>query len=74
MRFVAQGGACASCGKPESRLRKGKIIRLTLDHDHVTGQIRGLICHKCNVALGMLMDDLDTIKKLFDYLNRYRSL
>jgi len=41
----AQGGGCAICGNPP------KTRRLHVDHDHRTGQVRGLLCHRCNRAL-----------------------
>ncbi len=41
---------------------------LMVDHDHETGKVRGLLCHHCNVALGHLQDDPNTIKALLDYL------
>lgn len=54
-----QHDCCAACGKPESVIdtRSGKIRRLHVDHDHRTGQVRGLICTRCNMATGFLQDD-----------------
>ena len=44
-RISEQGGGCAICGgKPKTR-------RLHVDHDHTTGQVRGLLCYRCNRAL-----------------------
>jgi len=47
--FKKQGGLCALCRRPEkTRHQNGKIRRLTVDHDHVTGRFRGLLCTFCN--------------------------
>jgi Recombination endonuclease VII len=43
--LAAQGGGCAICGNPP------KTRRLHVDHDHKTGKVRGLLCHRCNRAL-----------------------
>jgi hypothetical protein len=43
--LAAQGGGCAICGNPP------KTRRLDVDHDHKTGKVRGLLCHRCNRAL-----------------------
>lgn len=40
----AQNGKCAICQKPESHFR----MRLAVDHNHKTGQVRGLLCYRCN--------------------------
>jgi hypothetical protein len=57
--FEAQGGACAICKKPESRLRQdGSIYDLVVDLNRTTGQVRGLLCVKCNYYLGLDMDKL----------------
>ncbi len=45
--FEEQEGKCAICRQPEPMNR-----RLSLDHDHQTGQLRGLLCCMCNLALG----------------------
>ena len=43
--LAGQGGGCAICGNPP------KTRRLDTDHDHRTGRVRGLLCHRCNRAL-----------------------
>lgn len=63
----AQGGICALCNeepRPNGRLGPALVI----DHDHETGQVRGLLCHHCNVALGHLRDDSDLLRKAIKYL------
>ena len=60
----AQNGKCAICGATEcSNGRK-----LHIDHDHDTGKIRGLLCNKCNPALGLFNDDIDLMTKAVEYL------
>ena len=61
--LVAQGGVCAACRQPERHYKT-----LCLDHSHVTGHIRGLLCHKCNTALGMVDDRPDILMSLIRYL------
>lgn len=49
-----QGGVCAICGKAEKvKMPDGKPRALAVDHDHKTGEIRGLLCFRCNTWLGM---------------------
>lgn len=63
-----QGHVCASCGQPEIHVRNGKLLRLAVDHDHITGHNRGLLCSSCNTALGLLKDSLPVIEMLHQYL------
>lgn len=58
----AQGGACAICRK----VPDGKY--LAIDHDHRTGKIRGLLCSKCNTALGSLKEDPESIMRMLAYV------
>jgi hypothetical protein len=49
--LTAQGGVCAVCRRPEIvRGRGGAPRRLAVDHDHRTGAVRQLLCHRCNLV------------------------
>jgi hypothetical protein len=65
-----QKGLCAICDKPESQILNGTVKRLSVDHCHSTGKIRGLLCTKCNVALGLLKDDINVINNCVSYLQK----
>jgi len=68
--FSNQHGACAICGKPETGKRGQTIIRLCVDHNHVTGKVRGLLCRTCNTGLGAFNSDImpEMILKAYQYL------
>ncbi|MFE7072715.1 endonuclease VII domain-containing protein [Streptomyces sp. NPDC057620] len=70
-----QGGVCAVCGKgePNAHGRTGKQFRLAVDHCHETGAVRGLLCQKCNRAIGLLGDDPVLMRKAISYLLRHRQ-
>lgn len=55
--FEAQKGVCAICGLAETVKNRGGIRNLAVDHNHKTGKKRGLLCTKCNTALGLLDTD-----------------
>lgn len=57
--FVTQSGLCSICAGESERW-------LVIDHDHNTGQVRGLLCWQCNGALGILGED--NLKRALDYL------
>lgn len=56
---------CAICGKTEW---ENRYRILYIDHDHVTGKVRGLLCNDCNTLLGKAHDNLDTIRASEKYL------
>lgn len=58
--YTNQFGRCAICGKPEAD--DGRWKRLAVDHNHSTGKIRGLLCIKCNVRLGVLENSAWCVK------------
>jgi hypothetical protein len=57
--LASQGGGCAICGKPDVD---------NVDHDHRTGQVRGILCWNCNIALGQLEDDPNRARAVAEYL------
>lgn len=59
--FEAQVGLCAICQLPSEQ-------RLAIDHDHVTGIVRGLLCSPCNVALGYFRDRPELLRAAATYL------
>lgn len=61
-----QGGACLICGRIPCPDAKG--VTLTLDHDHKTGAVRGLLCVKCNAALGQFEDNAERCLAAARYL------
>lgn len=62
-----QEGRCAVCrGLPKENV-------LDADHDHKTSKRRGLLCRRCNLALGLLDDDIVRIEKLASYLKGYEG-
>ena len=63
--FVSQNNVCKICKHPE---RSKRYVYLCVDHCHKTGRIRGLLCNRCNRAIGLLDDDYKRIKGILNYL------
>jgi hypothetical protein len=70
--LAAQDGKCAICNEPGSGGR-GIQRLLAIDHCHATGRVRGLLCHRCNGALGMVRDRICVLKKAIEYLEASRA-
>lgn len=67
-----QGGLCAICGRPETEKYRGEVKNLAVDHNHSTGQIRSLLCRKCNHGIGNFMEDEAILVKAIQYLRRHK--
>jgi hypothetical protein len=68
-----QGGVCYICGKKETRIIKGKLASLSVDHCHDEGHVRGLLCYKCNTAIGLLDHSLENLQRAVAYLKRDKA-
>lgn len=65
--LLSQDGKCLVC-KREGNGHDGKK-HLCVDHDHKTGQVRGLLCSQCNHAVGLFQDNPDMCMSAANYLN-----
>lgn len=62
--FLAQGSCCAACREADETV----AVRWVVDHCHTTQKVRGILCYRCNVALGLVKDQKNTLLRLADYL------
>ncbi len=68
--FTEQLGLCKICRLPELKRRNGKLLPLSVDHDHNTGAVRGLLCCRCNHALGKMRDNPKILRRAAEYLEQ----
>ena len=70
-----QGGVCAICLRPETRIspQTQKILPLSVDHDHTTDRVRGLLCTNCNLAIGLIGDSQAHALAMAAYLERTQA-
>lgn len=74
-----QGGRCAICGTdnpfgPHDRYQQRRKRRVfSIDHCHATGKVRGLLCARCNLAIGNFGDDTERMRAAIAYLERHRQ-
>ena len=61
--YVDQNGCCALCDESVA------YDKICVDHNHKTGKIRGLLCHRCNHGLGCLGDNIEGLRRAVKYLN-----
>lgn len=60
-----QNFSCAACGSKQNKKR------LSVDHNHITGKIRGLLCNPCNLALGNARESIQVLKGLIEYIQKF---
>lgn len=66
-----QNNGCRICGATEAKHRSSN--NLLVDHCHVTGKYRGLLCNRCNTSLGFVNDDIELLEKMVNYLKEYKQ-
>lgn len=60
--ILAQNNICAICNKPSNKT-------LSIDHHHITGEVRGLLCNSCNLGIGMFKEDTVALARAIEYLS-----
>jgi hypothetical protein len=71
--LAEQGGGCAICGAVDARSahKSGTRYKLVVDHNHATGEVRGLLCNPCNRGLGFMGEDEGRLFAAVRYLRRH---
>ena len=71
LKLKEQNHKCGICGIDELEAPKQKLC---VDHCHTTGKIRGLLCHNCNVSIGLLKESINTLSKAIAYLDKHKEI
>jgi hypothetical protein len=64
-----QNNSCKVCNTHESKLTR----KLSVDHCHTTGKVRGMLCSACNTSLGQLKEDTKIMQKLIEYVKEHNE-
>lgn len=71
-KLLKQNGVCAICHLKEIKKKSnGEIKELSVDHDHKTEKVRGLLCSSCNVAIGNFKDNIMFLQNAINYLKNF---
>jgi hypothetical protein len=73
-----QNGVCAICGQPETMMRRGQVVALSVDHDRTCcpterscgSCIRGLLCYSCNTGIARFNDNPAILQKAIQYIQK----
>lgn len=78
LMFKEQGGVCKLCEDGEDEFVDSTVIKgpkqFAIDHDHYTGEVRGLLCSKCNKGLGQFRDNAALLHKAAFYVENKGNL
>jgi len=67
--FKKQQGRCAICKTHQAELKR----RLDVDHNHLTGKVRNLLCSRCNRVIGGANEDIGLLKNIIKYLEKHNG-
>lgn len=65
--FLKQEGKCEICKIHQSNINRTLVI----DHCHATNKVRALLCHKCNLAIGLMNESIESLKSAMNYINKW---
>jgi hypothetical protein len=68
--LAAQNYCCAICNSDKAVARRSHYS-WRVDHCHTTGKVRALLCHNCNIALGLLKESVPTLEAMVKYLKHH---
>ncbi len=68
--LTSQKGCCAIC---DSKLNSSRYTKFAVDHNHLTGQVRGLLCMQCNTAIGLMKESVVRLQSAITYLQGFGS-
>jgi hypothetical protein len=71
--LINQNNVCIICLRPETMTRGNKLQSFSVDHCHKTGKVRGLLCSKCNTAIGLFDDNPILVRSAMMYLLKFDS-
>jgi hypothetical protein len=66
--LILQNSQCGICKISETEIKHGRNTYFAVDHCHISGKVRGLLCYKCNSLLGFVNDEIETLKNAIKYL------
>ena len=71
--YEEQLGLCAICKDALDLAWAGKSKNTCVDHCHLTGKVRSLLCRNCNSAVGMVKEDIEILEKMIEYLRAHNG-
>lgn len=67
--FELQGGCCGICGKHQTQFKRA----LAVDHSHLSGAVRSLLCVNCNLGIGSFRENIDVLRTAIEYLIKHST-